>query len=92
MAKGYTIPVDLTIDRMGWNSPIVSINDGSPIYGSKVTALAEMPSSSDEIKSPDADIDTRHMPSNSVALEKVKPTSMAKTTIVDTINPCNIVE
>ena len=92
MAKGYTIPVDLTIDRMGWSSPIVSINEGSPVYGSKVTAVAEVPSSSDELKSPDATIDTRHMPSNVVAVQKPKPTSMENTTTVDTINPCNIVE
>ena len=55
MAKGYTIPVDLLIDRMGWSSPIVSINETFPVYGSKVTAMVDAPSS--DVKSLQAQTD-----------------------------------
>ena len=91
MAKGYTIPVDLQIDRMGWNSPIVSINQSSPVYGTKITSANDA-SSSEEIKSPEADIDTRHMPRNTVAIPKSKQTTMVPATNVDSLNPCSIVE
>ena len=76
---------------MGWSSPIVSINKTSPVYGTKI-AMTNDASSSEEIKSPEADIDTRHMPGNTLAIPKNKPTTMVPATNVDAFNPCTIVE
>ena len=91
MAKGYTIPVDLLIDRVGWNSPVVTHTDTSPVYGPKVTTVGEV-TTPDDIQSPDVDIDTRQMPSSSVAVSQVKSPIMATTTTVDTINPSTMIE
>ena len=91
MAKGYTIPVNLLIDRVGWNSPVVSRSDSSPVYGAKVTTVGEVVTP-DDIQSPDTDIDTRQMPSTSVAVSQVKSPIMASTTTVDTFSPSAMVE
>ena len=74
---------------MGWSSPILSVNETSPEYGTKITAV-DTPHSSNEVKSPEADIDTRHMPGMSVAVPK--PTTVETTTSVEPFNPCNTVE
>ena len=69
----------------------MSITETSPVYGREIASNNDA-SSSNEMKSPEADIDTRHMPGTSVAIPKEKPTSMVPATNVDSINPCNLVE
>ena len=91
MAKGYTIPVDLLIDRVGWNSPVVTRTDTSPVYGGKMSSMEEV-ITPDDVQSPDTDIDTRQMPSSSVAVTQVKSPIMSTTTTVDTIKPSDMIE
>ena len=74
---------------MGWSSPVVSVNETSPEYGTKITSV-DTPQSNNEVKSPEADLDTRHMPGMSVAVPK--PTAVEPTTSVEPFNACNIVE
>ena len=69
----------------------MSITETSPVYGADIATNTDA-STNDEIKSPEADIDTRHMPGTSVAIPKEKSTSIIPTTNVDSFNACNIVE